>query len=104
MSECVSWAKGQSVDVDVAAEVPIRTPGGLDMALRLSGRFLGGSSPRRKPGPDSTEGLAEFSHLEIVYRFHLTDPTDVILGARRPRGNPAWPTEMLADYYAAPSD
>jgi hypothetical protein len=62
------------VDVDVAAEVPIRTPGGLDMALRLSGRF------------------------------HLTDPTDVILGARRPRDNPAWPTEMLADHYAAPSD
>lgn len=40
---------------------------------------------------DSTEGLAEFSHLEIVFRFHLTDPTDLHPGARRPRDNPDWP-------------
>jgi tRNA (Thr-GGU) A37 N-methylase len=42
-------------------------------------------------GPDSTLGLEEFSHLEIVFRFHLTDPTDLNLGARRPRDNPNWP-------------
>ncbi|RZU50136.1 tRNA (Thr-GGU) A37 N-methylase [Krasilnikovia cinnamomea] len=41
--------------------------------------------------PDSTKGLEAFSHLEIVFRFHLTDPTDLHLGARRPRDNPAWP-------------
>ena len=35
--------------------------------------------------------MAAFSHLEIVFRFHLTDPTDLHLGARRPRDNPAWP-------------
>ncbi|MGH4014144.1 MAG: SAM-dependent methyltransferase [Pseudonocardiaceae bacterium] len=40
---------------------------------------------------DSTKGLEEFSHLEIVFRFHLTDPTDLNLGARRARDNPAWP-------------
>ena len=40
---------------------------------------------------DATAGLDEFSHLEIVYRFHLTDPTDLTLGARRPRDNPDWP-------------
>lgn len=40
---------------------------------------------------DATAGLAEFSHLEIVFRFHLTDPTDLNLGARRPRDNPDWP-------------
>lgn len=40
---------------------------------------------------DATVGLAEFSHLEIVFRFHLTDPTDLNLGARRPRDNPDWP-------------
>jgi hypothetical protein len=33
---------------------------------------------------DATAGLDAFSHLEIVYRFHLTDPTDLNLGARRP--------------------
>lgn len=42
-------------------------------------------------GTDSTAGLEEFSHLEIVFRFHLTDPTDLNLGARRPRDNPQWP-------------
>jgi len=40
---------------------------------------------------DATAGLNEFSHLEIVFRFHLTDPTDLNLGARRPRDNPEWP-------------
>ncbi len=41
--------------------------------------------------PDATAGLDEFSHLEIVFRFHLTDPTDLNLGARRARDNPNWP-------------
>lgn len=40
---------------------------------------------------DATAGLEEFSHLEIVFRFHLTDPTDLNLGARRARDNPNWP-------------
>jgi Uncharacterized conserved protein len=40
---------------------------------------------------DATKGLEAFSHLEIAWRFHLTDPTDLNLGARRPRDNPAWP-------------
>lgn len=40
---------------------------------------------------DSTAGLEDFSHLEIVFRFHLTDPSDLHLGARRPRNNPDWP-------------
>jgi tRNA (Thr-GGU) A37 N-methylase len=41
---------------------------------------------------DSTAGLEEFSHLEIVFRFHLIDPTDLNLGARRARDNPNWPS------------
>jgi tRNA (Thr-GGU) A37 N-methylase len=41
--------------------------------------------------PDATAGLDAFSHLEVVYRFHLTDPTDRNLGARRARDNPDWP-------------
>jgi tRNA (Thr-GGU) A37 N-methylase len=41
--------------------------------------------------PAATVGLEDFSHLEIVFRFHLTDPTDLNLGSRRPRDNPAWP-------------
>jgi tRNA (Thr-GGU) A37 N-methylase len=41
--------------------------------------------------PDATVGLDGFSHLEVVFRFHLTDPTDLNLGARPARDNPEWP-------------
>jgi len=40
---------------------------------------------------DSLRGLAEFSHVEIVYVFDRVDPGSFELGARRPRNNPAWP-------------
>ena len=42
-------------------------------------------------GPDALQGLAEFSHIEVVYLFHLVDPATVTSGARCPRGNPEWP-------------
>src|SRR5260370_10661712 len=40
---------------------------------------------------DPTKGLEEFSHLEVVFRFHLTDPTDLNLGPPPPPHNPDWP-------------
>ena len=56
--------------------------GGTRAIIRIDGsRFT----------PDATKGLEEFSHLEVVFRFHLTDPADLNLGARRPRDNPQWP-------------
>jgi tRNA (Thr-GGU) A37 N-methylase len=56
--------------------------GGTQSIIRIDdGRFTA----------DSTKGLEEFSHLEVVFRFHLTDQDDLNLGARRPRDNPAWP-------------
>lgn len=42
-------------------------------------------------GPDAPAGLDAFSHLEVVFRFHLVDPSAVTTTARRPRGNTAWP-------------
>jgi tRNA (adenine37-N6)-methyltransferase len=42
-------------------------------------------------GPDAVAGLDEFSHLVVVFQFHLVDPGAVQTGARRPRGNPDWP-------------
>lgn len=36
-------------------------------------------------------GLDQFSHLVVVFQFHLLDPAQVKTGARRPRGDPAWP-------------
>ena len=42
--------------------------------------------------PDATRGLEDFSHIEVVYLFHLVGESEVIRGARRPRGNPDWPS------------
>lgn len=56
--------------------------GGTQAIIRLDGaRFTAAA----------TAGLEDFSHLEVVFRFHLTDPTDLNLRARRPRDNPEWP-------------
>jgi tRNA-Thr(GGU) m(6)t(6)A37 methyltransferase TsaA len=41
--------------------------------------------------PDSLRGLEEFSHIEVIFVFDQVDPATVTTGARRPRGNPAWP-------------
>lgn len=41
--------------------------------------------------PDVTAGLSDFSHLEVVYVFHLVDESKVETKARHPRNNPDWP-------------
>ena len=40
---------------------------------------------------ESLRGLAEFSHVEVLYFFHQVGPEKIVLGARHPRGNQAWP-------------
>jgi tRNA (adenine37-N6)-methyltransferase len=46
--------------------------------------------PERFDG-DSLAGLAEFSHVEVVYLFDQVEESDVQTGARHPRSNPDWP-------------
>jgi tRNA (adenine37-N6)-methyltransferase len=36
-------------------------------------------------------GLGDFSHVEILYLFHQTDPARAVTGARHPRNNSDWP-------------
>ena len=40
---------------------------------------------------EALQGLAEFSHAEIVFRFDRLPESEVVLTARHPRGNPDWP-------------
>lgn len=40
---------------------------------------------------DATLGLGEFSHLEVVYGFHLCDPDSTTVGSRHPRGDTTLP-------------
>jgi tRNA (adenine37-N6)-methyltransferase len=41
--------------------------------------------------PEALMGLDEFSHLDVVYLFHLVDESSVEVGARHPRENRNWP-------------
>lgn len=41
--------------------------------------------------PDALAGLADFSHVEVLFLFHAVDPARIETGARHPRGNPNWP-------------
>jgi tRNA-Thr(GGU) m(6)t(6)A37 methyltransferase TsaA len=40
---------------------------------------------------DVTAGLSDFSHLEVVYVFHLVDESKIETRARHPRNNTEWP-------------
>jgi tRNA (Thr-GGU) A37 N-methylase/catechol 2,3-dioxygenase-like lactoylglutathione lyase family enzyme len=42
-------------------------------------------------GPDALAGIEDFSHLEVVYHFHLVAAGTEERGARRPRGRADWP-------------
>jgi tRNA (adenine37-N6)-methyltransferase len=42
-------------------------------------------------GIEAVAGLGAFSHLVVVFQFHLVDVSAVQTGSRRPRGNPDWP-------------
>src|SRR5450755_2485015 len=41
--------------------------------------------------PDALEGLAEFSHVEVLFYFHGLSEASVVNGLRHPRSNPKWP-------------
>ena len=55
--------------------------GAVEATIALDPRF----------GVEAVAGLEAFSHLEVVFLFHLVDEGRVATGARRPRGNPDWP-------------
>ncbi|MBS1186112.1 MAG: tRNA ((37)-N6)-methyltransferase TrmO [Burkholderiaceae bacterium] len=40
---------------------------------------------------ESLQGLAEFSHVEVLYLFHQVAQAKIVSGARHPRNNPNWP-------------
>lgn len=40
---------------------------------------------------DAVAGLDQFSHVCVVFVFHLVDESAIVNGARHPRGNPDWP-------------
>ncbi|WP_420036140.1 SAM-dependent methyltransferase [Streptomyces sp. cg28] len=55
--------------------------GGVESVIRLNDAYP----------LETLQGIEEFSHLVVTWRFHLAGPEDVQLHARSPRGNPRWP-------------
>jgi tRNA-Thr(GGU) m(6)t(6)A37 methyltransferase TsaA len=53
----------------------------VDSRIELDARF----------GADALAGLDAFSHVEVLYAFHLVAETAVHTGARHPRGRIDWP-------------
>lgn len=68
--EPVAWVRGgrtEPEDDDWDAEHAV---------IELAGRF----------GPEAVAGLDLFSHVEVVFVFDRVADTDIVIGARRPRG------------------
>lgn len=42
-------------------------------------------------GDRATLGLETYSHLEVIFQFHLIDPSRPAVNVGHPRGNPDWP-------------
>jgi tRNA-Thr(GGU) m(6)t(6)A37 methyltransferase TsaA len=40
---------------------------------------------------ESLQGLADFSHVEVIFLFHEVDTSKIVNGARHPRNNKDWP-------------
>src|SRR5665213_3644110 len=56
--------------------------GSVEATIELDGVVL---------GPDATAGLADFSHIEVVFVFDRVVDDEITRGARHPRGRADWP-------------
>jgi tRNA-Thr(GGU) m(6)t(6)A37 methyltransferase TsaA len=41
---------------------------------------------------EALQGLADFSHVEVLFLFHLVEASKIVSGARHPRNNRDWPS------------
>jgi len=41
--------------------------------------------------PEALVGLADFSHIEVLFLFHEVEEGKIVSAARHPRNNKAWP-------------
>lgn len=71
----IGWVRGGRVEVFDDDWGDVRS------TIELAPRF----------GADAVVGLDGFSHVDVVYSFHLVEEGDVVAGARRPRGRADWP-------------
>ncbi|MFF4183604.1 SAM-dependent methyltransferase [Streptomyces sp. NPDC001691] len=93
--------------VDGAGVAGRTVAGAADVVCRPVGRVVGGRTDvvddhwdretavirldAEQFGAEALYGLADFSHLEVIFHFDRVAPEKIESGARRPRGNPDWP-------------
>jgi tRNA-Thr(GGU) m(6)t(6)A37 methyltransferase TsaA len=57
--------------------------------------YWGGAQSRIELAPhfdaSALDGIDAFSHVEVLFHFHLADPARIETRARHPRNNPQWP-------------
>ena len=76
-------SSGRSAQFAAGSRSPSTTIGAaLSPALILMVRDL---------PPDCLLGLADFSHVEVVFLFHLVHESEIAIGSRHPRGRLDWP-------------
>jgi tRNA (adenine37-N6)-methyltransferase len=89
------WAWESEPGTGTSRVVELLPPPEPPEGIRPIGRVAGGRATIRldplRFTPEALRGLDAFSHVEVLYRFVRVDPAGVHIGARRPRGNPAWP-------------
>jgi tRNA (adenine37-N6)-methyltransferase len=66
---------------------PVKTPlddvwGDVVSVIELDDRIV---------GPDAAKGLEEYSHIDVVFHFHLLPAEEIETNLRRPRGRADWP-------------
>jgi tRNA-Thr(GGU) m(6)t(6)A37 methyltransferase TsaA len=45
----------------------------------------------RQFNEESLQNLDQFSHIEILFQFHLVEDSNILTGSSYPRGNEKWP-------------
>jgi tRNA (adenine37-N6)-methyltransferase len=56
--------------------------GGEEACIHLTERFTA----------EALQGIADFSHVEVLYLFHQVDPSQIVTTARHPRNKREWPS------------
>ena len=71
--------------------VAIITNDRLDPSDNFRGGFISTITLCENIPDEIFDGIDQFSHLEIIYYFHLSDPKAAVDFARHPRNNMSWP-------------
>jgi tRNA (adenine37-N6)-methyltransferase len=82
---------------EIAMKVEVHAIGFVEASrLHAEDDFWGGERACitliEKFSSEALQGIAEFSHVEVLHLFHEAQPSKIVTGARYPRNNHEWPS------------